>query len=216
MIKKSIESTGKTVEEAIRRGLEELKISRDQVKTTIIEEPSKGMFGILSSKVAKVKLTINKEINKEIADNTLDNAKRIISNILEKAEIKAEIEGQISNESVNIKIKSEEAGKIIGYKGETLDSIQLLTNIIISNNTEEEAVKVVIDINDYREKRKQTLINLANKMVENVKRFKKIIKLEPMSAYERMIVHTVVQEHPEVVSESQGEEPRRRVIIKLK
>lgn len=216
-MKKSSEQYGKTVEEAIRKGLEELKVSRDDVKVEILEEPSNGgILGMISAKMAKVRVTVDKKISDSVAEKTIEKVEKILKEIFDITG-----EGSISysvNRSENqiiVNIKGDNVSHLIGYKGKTIESIQSVLNSILQKEDEEYA-KVFLEINDYKKQKEEKLRRLANKMAENVIRFRKPIKLEPMSAYERLIIHSELANRDDVETESFGEEPRRRVVIRKK
>lgn len=214
-MKKVTEQVGKTVEEAIRKGLEELKVPRDYVKVEIIDEPTKGMLGMLSSKLAKVRLVVDKKLDEATISATIQKVDAIISKIFEIMNDDSKYEIKNNNGKVEVTINSGESAHLIGYKGRTIEALQSTVNSILQKDTEENA-KVFIEVNDYKKRKEETLKKLANKMADNVVKFRKNIKLEPMSAYERKIIHSEISERKDVITESVGEEPRRRVIIKLK
>lgn len=214
-MKKVTEQLGKTVEEAIRKGLEELKVSRDDVVIEVLEEPtSGGVLGILSAKLAKVRLTVDKKISDAQAEATKAKLEEILKNIFE---ITNENDIEYSIEKVNnqmlLNIKGEKIAHLIGYKGKTIESLQSLLNAMLQREDEEYA-KIFVEINGYKKQKEEKLRRLANKMADNVIRFRKPIKLEPMSAYERLIIHKELANRKDVETESIGEEPRRRVVIK--
>ncbi len=216
-MKKITEQIGKTVEEAIRKGLEELKVSRDDVIVEVLEEPtSGGVLGILSAKMAKVRLTVDKKISDEQAEKTISKIEEILKNIFDitgESDIKYELIRE--NNQITLKIVGDKVSHLIGYKGKTIESLQSLLNAMLQREDEEYA-KVFVEINDYKKQKEEKLKRLANKMADNVIRFRKPIKLEPMSAYERLIIHTELATRKDVETESIGEEPRRRVVIKKK
>ena len=214
-MKKITEQVGKTVEEAIRKGLEELKVPRDYVKIEILEEPTKGMLGMLSSTLAKVRLTVDKKLDDATISATIQKVDAIISKIFEIMQDESKYEIINNNGKVEVIIDSLESTHLIGYKGRTIEALQSTINSILQKDTEENA-KVFVEVNGYKKKKEETLKRLANKMADNVVKFKKVIKLEPMSAYERMIIHTELGDRKDVTTESVGVEPRRRVVIKLK
>lgn len=212
-MKKSAEEYGRTVEEAIRKGLETLKVSRDDVKIIVIDEPSKGMLGMLSSKMAKVRLTVEKKVDEEQLENTVEKAKEIISEIFKITGDTSEYVVENVDEKVLIKINSGDSAHLIGYKGKTIEALQSTINSILQKG-EEEYAKVFVEVNDYKLKKEERLKELARKMAKNAVKFGRDIRLEPMSAYERMIIHTELADRTDVKTESYGEEPRRRVVIK--
>ena len=215
-MKRVTEQIGKTVEEAIRKGLEELKVSRDDVKIEVLEEPSSGgVLGILSARMAKVRLTVDKKISDEQAESTKKKLDEILKDIFKitKEDIHYTIEKK--QNQILLTLNGDHISHLIGYKGKTIESFQSLLNSMLQREDEEYA-KIFVEINGYKKKKEQKLRRLANKMADNVMKFRKPIKLEPMSAYERLIIHTELANRKDVETESIGEEPRRRVVIKRK
>lgn len=216
MTKKVTEQIGKTIEEAIRKGLEELKVSRDDVKIEVLEEPSNGgVLGILSAKLAKVRLTVDKKISDEQADRTKEKLEEILKNIFSITGEEVSYTIERKDNQINLIIKGEEMSHLIGYKGKTIEAFQSLLNSMLQREDEEFA-KVFVEINDYKKKKEEKLRRLANKMAANCVKFRRPIRLEPMSAYERLIIHRELADRRDVETESIGEEPRRRVVIKRK
>ncbi|MGN1013353.1 MAG: RNA-binding cell elongation regulator Jag/EloR [Clostridia bacterium] len=216
MTKKVTEQIGKTVEEAIRKGLEELKVSRDDVKIEVLEEPSNGgVLGILSAKLAKVRLTVDKKISDEQAQKTQERLEEILKNIFDITNEQVSYTITKEGNQLNLVIKGDEMAHLIGYKGRTIEAFQSLLNSMLQREDEEYA-KVFVEINDYKKKKEEKLRKLANKMAANCVKFRRPIKLEPMSAYERLIIHRELADRKDVETESIGEEPRRRVVIKRK
>ena len=211
------EQIGKTVEEAIRKGLEELKVARDDVIIEVLEEPQAGgVLGVLSQKLAKVRLTIDKKVPKEVIDNTKIKVEEFLKEfftITGEEDMEYTCEG--TEKQVLVKIKSENPKHLIGHKGKTIEAIQSIINSILQKQDTEYA-KVFVEINDYKKQKEAKLRALANKMANNVVKFRKPIKLEPMSAYERLIIHQELANRQDVTTESYGEEPRRRVVISKK
>ena len=216
-MKKVTEQVGKTVEEAIRKGLEELKVSRDDVKIEVLEEPtSGGVLGILSAKMAKVRLTVDKKMSEEQYQKTvskLDEILKQIFSITGENEIKYNIERK--DNQVLLNIEGDNVSHLIGYKGKNIEALQSLINSMMQREDEEYA-KVFVEINGYKKQKEEKLKKLAQKMANNVIKFRKPIKLEPMSAYERLIIHNELASRNDVETESFGEEPRRRVVIRKK
>ena len=225
----SIISEGKTTQEAIENGLKILKCSRDKVEINILEnEEKRSFFSILTPRVVKVELKLkekieieNKIINKnnetkniekieerkEILENFL---KQFISKISNNEDITYNV--NIKENSIEVEINGDSLGYLIGYRGETLNSLQtILTSI--ANKNYDTRVKVLLDIQGYREKRKNVLEDLAIKISKTVLKTGKSITLEPMSAYERKIIHNKLQENNKITTHSIGEEPHRRVVI---
>lgn len=214
-MKKISEQYGKTVEEAVRKGLEELKVSRDDVKIEILEEPSNGgILGMLSAKMAKVRLTVDKKISDEIADKTIKKVEKILKEIFEiTGENDLKYDVKLVENQIFVEINGDNVSHLIGYKGKTIESIQSILNSMLQRENEEYG-KVFLEINGYKKQKEEKLRRLANKMADNVIKFRKPIKLEPMSAYERLIIHNEISKRLDVETESFGEEPRRRVMIR--
>lgn len=207
---KSVVKLAKTVDEAIQEALIELDTKEEDVEIEIVKEPSKGLFGLIGSRDAEVKVSIVYD-PKEIADIFLTkvlNAMDVSAvNVIEKEEDKLFVD--------ITEISSTDKGIVIGKRGNTLDAIQYLLNLTLNRNRDN-YTKVIIDIEGYRDKREQTLIRLANKMAEKSKYTKRPIKLEPMNPYERRIIHSALQKVQNVTTYSEGKEPYRRVVIQFK
>jgi spoIIIJ-associated protein len=203
---KSVEISAKTVRDAVAIALEKLKTSEENVNICILTEGSKGLFGLIGNKSALVKVTI-KETKHE-------KAKKFLSDIFEKMAVDVEIQSFETEDCITLKVKSDKIGIIIGRRGETLDSLQFLTSLVI-NRDKETYKKVSIDVENYRQKREETLERLAFKLAERVVQYKKNITLEPMNPYERRIIHAYLHTNNNVETYSVGEEPNRKVVITL-
>jgi len=216
-MKRVTEQIGKNTEEAIRKGLEELKVSREDVKIEVLEEASSGgVLGILSAKMAKVRLTVDKKISDVQAEDTINRLDKILKELFKiTGDDGIEYKIEKGKNQINLTITGDKVSHLIGYKGKTIESFQSLLNAMLQRENEESA-KVFVEVNDYKKRKEEKLKNLANKMANNVIKFRKPIRLEPMSAYERLIIHTELAKRDDVETESQGEEPRRRVVIKKK
>ncbi len=216
-MKRVTEQIGKNTEEAIRKGLEELKVSREDVKIEVLEEASSGgVLGILSAKMAKVRLTVDKKISDVQAEDTINRLDKILKEFFKiTGDDGIEYKIEKGKNQINLTITGDKVSHLIGYKGKTIESFQSLLNAMLQRENEESA-KVFVEVNDYKKRKEEKLKNLANKMANNVIKFRKPIRLEPMSAYERLIIHTELAKRDDVETESQGEEPRRRVVIKKK
>lgn len=239
---KSIISEGKTTSEAIQKGLNQLKLSKKDVNIKVIEEDTKkSFFNILAPRIVKVELTVrdekekilpkkdNDDYNNNLKNNYEENSIDeetffIIKNNLEKflkdffGKINLQnIEYKIENKLkyVNVDIKGGNLNLLIGYRGETLNALQLLISRI-GNKGLDNRYKIVVDIAGYREKRIKVLEDLAIKISKTVEKSKKPITLEPMSAFERKIIHNKLQNNSKVKTHSIGNEPNRKVIIELK
>lgn len=202
-----VEKTGKTVQEAIDLALEELQCDINSVDIEVLEEGSKGIFGLIGNKVARVRVTVK--------ESSPDKAKEFLASVLEKMKVDAEITVEEIEDTILLKVKGDDIGIAIGRRGETLDALQYLTSLVVNKNRENYK-RVIIDIENYRQKREETLVKLANKLADRVVKYKKNIVLEPMNPYERRVIHSSLQDHKYVETYSVGEEPNRKVIITLK
>ncbi len=204
---KFVVKTAKTVEEALQEALEELKATEKEVEYEVIEEASKGLFGLIGAKEAKIKVVLKND-PEETADKFLDGILKGMG-IIALHDIS--IEDDIMKIEIN-NISSSDMGILIGKRGNTLDSIQYLLSLAI-NKDRENYLKVLLDAEGYRAKREETLKRLAKKMAEKAKYSKRPVKLEPMNPYERRIIHSALQEFDGVSTYSEGNEPYRRVVI---
>jgi spoIIIJ-associated protein len=200
---KFVEKSGKSVEEALRLALIELEASRDQVEIEVLEEGSKGFLGI-GAKETRIKVSKKNDVN-EIAKNFLKS-------ILDEMNIDAKIETNQVEDAININIIGEDMAILIGKRGQTLDSLQYLVSLVVNKNRDH-YLRVVLDTENYRAKRKETLESLAEKLASKVKKSRKNVILEPMNPYERRIIHSTLQNNPNVSTKSEGEEPYRKVVI---
>ncbi|RBP36690.1 RNA-binding cell elongation regulator Jag/EloR [Garciella nitratireducens] len=200
-------ATGKTIQEAIENGLKELGVDRDQIETNVLEIPQKGFFGLFGNREAKVQIILK--------DNIEETAKKFLEQILNKMKIHANIKTKLCEDVLRIEIEGNNMGILIGRRGETLDAIQYLVSLAINKNRDG-YVRVILDTENYREKRQQTLQQLADRLARKVEKTGKSITLEPMNPYERRIIHTYLQDHPKVRTYSEGEDPYRKVVLSLK
>ena len=226
---------GKTTTEAIEKGLKELKLNKSDVEIIPIKnEEKRSFFSILEPRVVKVELKIKEKTfrvkedkkvriekeKREMSEEAIKKAKENIENFLnvflpKVSEEKLEYKVYDDKYYIYVEINGEKTNSIIGYRGEALNAMQNLLSAIANKNIEEK-IRVILDISGYREKRKIVLEDLAEKVAKTVVKTKKKIVLEPMSAYERKIIHSKLQENKKVTTESIGEEPNRKVVILLK
>lgn len=223
---KSIISEGKTSTEAIEKGLKELNVSKNQVEIRVIEEKKKSFFNILDPHVVKVELTLKEDVHvnehkdkKDASEDEINAAKFDIENFLRvflaKISDKITYNLEISENIIHVIISGENSTKLIGYRGEALNALQVILSTIASKNKDSN-VKVILDIGNYKDTRKKTLEELAEKVEKTVRKTGKSITLEPMTAYERKIIHTRLQDSEFVKTYSIGENDRRRVVIAKK
>lgn len=232
----SIIAEGKTTNEAIENGLKQLKVSKKMVDIKILEnEEKRSFFSILAPRVVKVELTVKENLEKEekntkteikkpkkeiiLTEKEQEEAKQNIEKFLKelKESIKEEFEYEIikTDSKINVNLNGEGLGYLIGYRGETLYAMQNIMSTIAGKGIQNR-VRVILDIQGYKEKREKTLEELAKKVAKTVMKTKKPVKLEPMQAYERKIIHSALQENEKIETISVGEEPHRRIVISLK
>ena len=233
---RTIISEGKTTNEAIENGLKELNVSKNMVDVKILEtEGKRSFFDILAPRVVKVELTVKEEfekpkeniterkenkeeriIDEKELENAKNNVKKFILEFLKTASDKHfDCNVEIKDQNIEVNIIGEDSGFLIGYRGDVLNSIQTILSSIANKNNNSK-IRVILDIENYRNKRKETLENLAVKVSKTVSRTGKSITLEPMGAYERKIIHTKLQDSKYVTTYSVGEEPNRKVVIAKK
>lgn len=205
---KSIEIEGKTVEEALNKALLELKTDKNMVNVDVLEQGSKGLFNVIGVKPAKVRVSLKYDY--------IEEAYNFLANILKAMKIEAEISIEEVDDTLHINLSGRNMGLLIGYRGETLDSIQYLVSLVVNKMHELPHKRVILDTENYRSKREETLKGVAIKTANRVIKTKKSFKLEPMNPYERRIIHSALQANAFVVTHSEGEEPFRRVVIELK
>ena len=202
---KMIEVSGKTEEEAIAAGLEQLGKTRDEVSVEVVERSKKGVLGIGRTD-AVVRLSY------EVADTQRDRVERYLRGLLDCMGIEADIEitereggGLVAN------LSGSAMGAVIGRRGETLDAIQHLVNYSVNRGSEK--MHISVDAENYRSKREESLVRLAEKMAAKAVKYKRSMALEPMNSYERHVIHTALQSYPGVSTASTGVEPNRRVVV---
>lgn len=201
---RSIETQGKTVDQAIELGLYKLGTTRDKVKITILEQA--GLFN-----KARVKLSVGESSDREKELTTL------IETLVEKMKLNLQVSVEEQEEEFVCDVVGEDAALLIGKRGESLDGFQFLVNAIYNKGKKhDEYKKVVIDSNNYKSKREETLKVLAERMAARAVRENHDMRLEPMTANERRIIHSTLSDSTKVETESKGNEPNRYVVIKLK
>ena len=200
-----IETEGDTVEEAIEQALKELEVTREQVTIDLISEPTKGILNF-GAKPAKVQVTIKQDVSS--APET------ILKEILNRMGIDAEIEARFVDGSIHLDISTDSPALLIGKHGQTLDAIERLLNCIV-NKASLAQRRVFVDIEGYRERREERLIEMARQMAEQVKYRNREVVLAPMSARDRRIIHVALKEDDVVSTYSQGDGDMRRVVITM-
>ena len=219
---------GRTTNEAIEKGLKELNVTRKQVDVKILEsEDKRSFFNILTPRVVKVELIVKEGIEKSIKKEKIDisaeseikaeeNIRKFLDEFISKLptnDLKYEIKNEKND--IFVDVKGEDTGYLIGYRGNVLNSLQVILNNIANNELNERA-RVLLNIGGYKEKREKDLKDLADKIAGTVIKKRKSITLEPMTSYERKIIHSKLQENSKVETHSIGEEPNRKIVVSLK
>lgn len=225
----TIIAEGKTTNEAIENGLEKLKVSKDKVEIKVLEnEDKRSFFSILAPRVVKVELKLKEEskvnnikekkeiiLSEEDQEKSKNNLEIFMKDFVKQLPEDTKYSIEKEKSGLNVSINSEKLGFLIGYRGETLYAMQNILTAVAGKGLEQR-VRVILDIEGYKAKREKTLEDLAEKVAKTVIRTRKPVKLEPMKAYERKIIHSKLQENNKVETTSVGEEPHRRIVVSLK
>ena len=204
-----IEVSAKTVSDAITEACQKLGVTSDKLDYQVVEEGSSGFLGI-GAKPAVIKAAVKKSSVEEVARVFLNDVFQAMN-----MEVAIDIKYNEEEKNMDIELSGNEMGVLIGKRGQTLDSIQYLTSLVV-NKGNAGYVRVKVDTENYRARRKETLENLAKNIAFKVKRTKKPVFLEPMNPYERRVIHSALQNDPLVSTHSEGEEPYRKVVVTLK
>ncbi|WP_455088909.1 RNA-binding cell elongation regulator Jag/EloR [Peptoanaerobacter stomatis] len=201
-----IQISGKTRQEAIEKAIEKLGVDESKLDIQVVDEGSKGFLGIgAKDYIIKVKKILDRE----------DLIREFLEKVFKSMDTVCDINIVQTEENTRVEIKGEDAAMFIGKRGESLDSLQMLTNIVVSKALDSHE-KIILDIENYREKREKSLIAYAKKMAKKVIFQRRNIKLEPMNPYERRVIHYALQDDGRINTFSEGEEPNRRIVLSLK
>lgn len=201
---KKLLASGRTVEDAVRSGLSRLGVGEDRVKITVLEQPSRGLFGLIGAKEARVEI--------ELLPDAVEEAMAFLREVAAAMGLSVSVEREDEDDAVRLNVKGADLGLMIGRRGQTLDSLQYLVNIV-ANRHSDRHLRIVLDAEQFRERRRKTLEALAERMAAKVARTGKEIVLEPMTSQERKIIHSRLQASFRVKTYSQGDEPNRRIVI---
>lgn len=203
-----IQVSAKTVNDAITEACQRLTVTSDKLEYEVIEEGSSGFLGI-GSKPAVIKARVKSSVE--------DTAKDFLKNVFEAMNLAVVVDVKYDevNNSMDIDLSGDEMGVLIGKRGQTLDSLQYLVSLVVNKNVDN-YIRVKVDTENYRQRRKETLENLAKNISYKVKRTKRPVSLEPMNPYERRIIHSALQNDKYVTTHSEGDEPFRHVVVVLK
>lgn len=206
---KKIEIKSKTKEEAIQSALLELGVEEKDIEVNVIQNPSKGFLGFLGAKDGIYEVKVIKKEEIEIA-------KEFIESILLKSKINAKVNATQEENLIKISIEGKEATCLIGRRGETLDAVQFLTGLALNKINKDSRMRVLVDIENYRNKREESLVRYARKVAREVAKTRRTKKLDYMNPYERRIVHSALQNDKYVITYSEGTDPYRRLVIEYK
>ena len=204
-----IEVSAKTVEDALTDASVQLGITSDQLEYEIVEKGSNGFLGLIGSKNATIRVKVKSSVEDEVREflTSVFNAM--------KMQVEIEINKNEDERFLDVELKGDDMGVLLGKRGQTLDSLQYLTSLAINKHSDV-YYKVKIDTEDYRKRRRDTLENLARNIAYKVKRTKRPVSLEPMNPFERRVIHSALQNDRYVTTHSEGEEPYRHVVVTLK
>ncbi len=203
-----IEISARTVDDAITQAMIQLGTTSDKLEYEVIEKGTTGFLGFARKDAV---------IRARKKNDVIDNIKSFLGKVFDAMELKVDLEIAQDEEAnvINIELKGDEMGVLIGKRGQTLDSLQYLTNLVVNKNAEK-FVKVKIDTEDYRKRRRETLENLAKNIAAKVKRTKHSVALEPMNPFERRVIHSTLQNDKLIKTHSEGDEPFRHVVVTLR
>ena len=206
-----IEISAKTVNDAITEACQKLGVTSDKLDYSVMEEGSNGFLGI-GSRPAVIKARVL-----EVELSTEDLAKKFLSDVFAamQLEVVITLDYKEAERELSIDLSGDDMGVLIGKRGQTLDSLQYLVSLVVNKDVDD-YIRVKVDTENYRERRKETLENLAKNIAYKVKRTRRPVSLEPMNPYERRIIHSALQNDKYVTTHSEGEEPFRKVVVTLK
>lgn len=202
---KQVTATGQTVEEAVAQALAQLNTTKDRTEISIIDEGKKGIFGFIGTRPAIVKVAMKFE-------DPLDEAKKFLKQVCEKMGARVEIEVKRDGRYASFLLTGERIALLIGKRGQTLNALQYLTQLVV-NRFSNQHLTVILDAEDYRKRRNQTLIQLAHRLAQKALKTGKEVTLEPMPSYERKIIHTALADNNQIKTFSSGAEPQRYIVI---
>lgn len=206
-----VEVSAKTVSDAITEACQKFSVTSDKLEYEVIQEGSSGFLGI-NAKPAIIKAKIKEE------EKTIDvKAKDFLSDIFKSMNLAVVIDAKYDDieNTLDVDLSGDEMGVLIGKRGQTLDSLQYLVSLVVNKDVDD-YIRVKIDTENYRQRRKETLENLAKNISYKVKRTRRPVSLEPMNPYERRIIHSALQNDKYVTTHSEGDEPYRKVVVTLK
>jgi len=206
-----IETDGKTVEEAIEKACQEFNLPEERLNIEIISGGTSGLFGLVGIKKAKIKASLKKV---ECIDK-LENAKKTLEDILARLKVDATVNAKDFGDKILLNINGDGSGLLIGRRGQTLDALQHIVDKIV-NRSSGDRKWIIIDTEGYRERRAESLKNLALKLGEKVKRLGKPVYITPLNAHDRRVIHLTLQGDAKLITKSKGDGPLRKIVISNK
>ncbi|MEH7224760.1 RNA-binding cell elongation regulator Jag/EloR [Bacillus sp. JJ1566] len=201
---KQITATGQTVDEAVESALAQLSTTRDRTEIQIIDEGKKGIFGIFGTKPAVVKVTVKID--------PVEEAQKFLEQVVSTMGVPATLDVRRNGKNVTFQLSGEKIAVLIGKRGQTLNSLQYLTQLV-ANRSSDHYLNIIVDAENYRGRREETLVQLAERLADKVRRTKQDVKLEPMPSYERKVIHTALANNAKVKTSSSGSDPNRYIVI---
>ncbi|RSK29193.1 protein jag [Bacillus sp. HMF5848] len=201
---KQITATGTTVEEAVSQALVELQTSEDRIEIEVIDEGKKGLFGLFGTKPAIVKATLKPD--------PVDEAIAFLKKVTKQMDVDITVEVKRDGKNVELQLSGDKIAILIGKRGQTLNALQYLAQLV-ANRYANQYINIMIDAENYRQKRKDTLEQLAGRLAEKAMRTGREVTLEPMPSYERKIIHAALSEYEKVQTASKGTDPNRHIVI---
>jgi len=208
------EFLGKTLEEALSNATLSLNVQREELEYEVIDKGSNALFGLFG-RPSKIKAKAKAKVKEVVVNGIEDVVREFLLKVFKAMDLEVEIKIVVKNELIDIELLGNQMGVLIGKRGQTLDSLQYLVNLVANKNSSN-FYKVKMDTENYRERRKETLEKLAKNIAFKVKRTMKPVSLEPMNPFERRIIHSALQNDRYVTTKSEGEEPYRHVVVLLK
>lgn len=205
---RSVEKYARTVEEAVEEALRELELSKEQVEIEVIDEGSKGLFGLLGSKQARVLVK-----PKDLQSQKVQTGAAFLQGLLDQLDAKVTFtQGVLDDGTIVLTMEGQNLGLVIGHRGQMLDAMQYLVNVV-ANKGSGDWVRIVLDAEGYRQRREKALYDIAQRMADKAKAQGQKVALEPMNAAERRIIHMALADDTQVETASEGEDPYRRVVV---
>ncbi|MEH6941263.1 RNA-binding cell elongation regulator Jag/EloR [Bacillus sp. JJ722] len=204
---RELTATGQSVDEAVESALAQLNTTRDRVEIEILDEGKKGLFGLFGTRKAAVKVTLQPD--------PIEEAKAFLQKVTTNMGLNVAIDVEVDGKMITFKLSGSKLALLIGKRGQTLNSLQLLTQLV-ANRHSKQYLTILLDAEDYRQRRNDTLVNLAEKMAQKVLKTRKEVALEPMPSYERKVIHTALMKYDRIETYSSGKDPYRHLVITLK